>query len=155
MEHVDIRMLTYEDLANLESYFGEPKPGSHEKRLDKQAHGEYSYYGLFDDGKLVATTLVRWSGPVSDVARTFSDLPEISSAFMLPEYRGMGLYSMLLNEIESDIAARGYRGIGAAIQDDNIRSIIIHEKRGYLPVGSIEPRPNKPDVARRCYIKRL
>jgi L-amino acid N-acyltransferase YncA len=155
MEDISIRTLSGDDLRDLESHFSEPRPGSHATRLKKQARGKYSYYGLFADGKLIGISLIRWSGAVSNAARSLSNFPELGSTFILPEYRGRGLFSTSLNKIEGDVLAKGYNSLGAAIRDTNTHSIAIHEARGYQPVGSIEPHPNDPLTTRHYYIKRL
>lgn len=149
------RLLTLSDIETLEQHFPQPTPGSHVRRLDRQAAGDYSYWCALISDTIVAIQLIRWHGPIEYEDRQISQLPELGSLYVLPDYRGKGIGSQLVRHSEQEIIAQGYTGVGAIIKDENTISIQLHIKDGYTRVGVATRTKQDPDSPRSYYIKRF
>lgn len=149
------RTLAHTDLEELVQNFPQPQPDAHAKRLAHQDAGDYSYFCTEQDGIIAAIQLVRWTGPRKQEDRILSQLPEIGSLYVRPEYRGKGLSGALITHSEDTAYRRGYSGIGAIIKNSNAISTQMHLRRGYRPIGVATRTDQDPDEPRTYYIKQF
>jgi ribosomal protein S18 acetylase RimI-like enzyme len=70
---------------------------------------------------------------VADTWRTGDRIGEIESLSVLPQYRGSGLGSELLDMLESALREQGVRDLVLGVLPGNADAIRIYERRGYRP----------------------
>ena len=70
---------------------------------------------------------------VPDTWQTGVRIGEIESLSVLPDYRGSGLGSMLLDELERHLRDRGARDLILGVLPGNADAIRLYERRGYRP----------------------
>jgi ribosomal protein S18 acetylase RimI-like enzyme len=70
---------------------------------------------------------------IPDTWQTGSRVGEIESLSVLPEYRGSGLGSDLLNRLEQHLYANGVKDLILGALPGNTDAIRLYERRGYQP----------------------
>jgi ribosomal protein S18 acetylase RimI-like enzyme len=70
---------------------------------------------------------------VPDTWQTGQTIGEIESLSVLPEYRGTGLGSLLLDRLETHLRARGAHDLILGALPGNTDAIRLYERRGYQP----------------------
>jgi ribosomal protein S18 acetylase RimI-like enzyme len=70
---------------------------------------------------------------IPDTWRTGQRIGEIESLSVLPEYRGSGLGSLLLDRLETHLRARGAPDLILGVLAGNDDAIRLYERRGYRP----------------------
>ena len=70
---------------------------------------------------------------IEDTWRTGDRIGEIESLSVLPEYRGSGLGSLLLEQLESHLHERGVNDLILGALAGNADAIRLYERRGYQP----------------------
>ncbi|MDG4663003.1 GNAT family N-acetyltransferase [Mycobacterium sp. 236(2023)] len=70
---------------------------------------------------------------VADTWRTGQRIGEIESLSVLPEYRGSGLGSELLDMLESALRNDGVRDLVLGVLPGNTDAMRLYERRGYRP----------------------
>ena len=70
---------------------------------------------------------------IPDTWQTGQRIGEIESLSVLPEYRGSGLGSVLLDRLETHLRARGARDLILGVLPGNDDAIRLYERRGYRP----------------------
>jgi putative acetyltransferase len=63
---------------------------------------------------------------------------EIRKMYLLPEVRGQGLGSFLLQALEQTIAQQGYREIWVETASVLKEAVLLYERRGYQPATGVE-----------------
>jgi ribosomal protein S18 acetylase RimI-like enzyme len=85
---------------------------------------------------------------IPDTWQTGRRIAEIESVSVLPEYRGHGLGSHLLDELERQLAAAGIDDLILGVLPGNADAIRLYERRGYrstwLYLSRLEGRPGHP-----------
>ena len=152
---ITARNLLASDLEILVRSFPQPTPVSHAKRLQRQQDGDYTYSCLEIDDTVVAIQLTRWHGPNSAADAQLSTFPQLGSLYVLPEHRGKGYASMLLQHSEQAIRSKGFAAVGAIIKDNNLPSIAMHTARGYVAIGEASRSSHSIDIPRTYYLKQL
>ena len=71
--------------------------------------------------------------PAEDTRRTGDRTGEIESLSALPECRGSGLGSLLLEQLESHLHERGVNDLILGALAGNADAIRLYERRGYQP----------------------
>ena len=94
-----------------------------------EAGGEF--WTIERRGKLVGTSAYY---PVSRGEKAV----EIRKMYLLPSARGQGLGSFLLQQLETAIAARGFRTIWIETASVLKEAVQLYEKRGYQPAIGVE-----------------
>jgi ribosomal protein S18 acetylase RimI-like enzyme len=70
---------------------------------------------------------------IPDTWQTGQRIGEIESLSVLPEYRGSGLGSVLLDRLETHLRARGARDLVLGVVPGNDDAIRLYQRRGYRP----------------------
>jgi ribosomal protein S18 acetylase RimI-like enzyme len=70
---------------------------------------------------------------VPDTWKTGQSIGEIESLSVLPEYRGRGLGSVLLDRLETHLRAHGARDLILGVLPGNDHALRLYERRGYRP----------------------
>ena len=70
---------------------------------------------------------------IPDTWQTGASIGEIESLSVLPEYRGSGLGSLLLDRLETHLRARGAQDLILGVLPGNAAAIRLYERRGYQP----------------------
>jgi ribosomal protein S18 acetylase RimI-like enzyme len=70
---------------------------------------------------------------IPDTWQTGARIGEIESLSVLPEYRGSGLGSLLLDRLETHLRARGAQDLILGVLPGNADAIRLYERRGYQP----------------------
>jgi ribosomal protein S18 acetylase RimI-like enzyme len=85
---------------------------------------------------------------IPDTWQTGRRIGEIESVSVLPEHRGSGLGSQLLDELERRLAAAGIKDLILGVLPGNADAIRLYERRGYrstwLYLSRLEGRPGHP-----------
>jgi ribosomal protein S18 acetylase RimI-like enzyme len=70
---------------------------------------------------------------IPDTWQTGGRIGEVESLSVLPEYRGSGLGSVLLDRLEAHLRARGARDLILGVLPGNDDAIRLYQRRGYRP----------------------
>jgi ribosomal protein S18 acetylase RimI-like enzyme len=70
---------------------------------------------------------------IADTWQTGARIGEIESLAILPEYRGSGIGTRLLDALEAELAAAGVRDLVLGVLPGNSDAIRIYQRRGYRP----------------------
>jgi ribosomal protein S18 acetylase RimI-like enzyme len=70
---------------------------------------------------------------IADTWRTGARIGEIESLAVLPEYRGSGIGTRLLDALEAELAAAGVRDLVLGVLPGNTDAIRLYQRRGYRP----------------------
>jgi ribosomal protein S18 acetylase RimI-like enzyme len=70
---------------------------------------------------------------IPDTWKTGQPIGEIESLSVLPDYRGSGLGSLLLDRLETHLRGRGARDLILGVLPGNDDAIRLYERRGYRP----------------------
>jgi ribosomal protein S18 acetylase RimI-like enzyme len=70
---------------------------------------------------------------IPDTWQTGQRIGEVESLSVLPEYRGSGLGSVLLDQLEAHLRARGARDLILGVLPGNDDAIRLYQRRGYRP----------------------
>jgi ribosomal protein S18 acetylase RimI-like enzyme len=85
---------------------------------------------------------------IADTWQTGRRIGEIETVSVLPEHRGGGLGSYLLDELERQLAAHGIDDLILGVLPGNVDAIRLYERRGYrstwLYLSRLEGRPGHP-----------
>ena len=68
---------------------------------------------------------------VADTWRTGPRVAEVESISVLPEYRGKGIGSALLDRLEAEIEAHGVEDVVIGVLPGNTDAIRLYERRGF------------------------
>jgi len=87
------------------------------------------YYGVKDHtGNIIAAT---------SCIHLTDNLVMMQSTMVTPEYRGQGVGKFLNNKLEENLKSKGYGKIVSHIYVENLPSIILKLKLGYLIEGTL------------------
>jgi ribosomal protein S18 acetylase RimI-like enzyme len=81
----------------------------------------------------VDTRDARWESWIEDTWQTGDRIGEIESLSVLPEYRGSGLGSELLDRLETHLRERGVDDFMLGALAGNADAIRLYQRRGYTP----------------------
>jgi ribosomal protein S18 acetylase RimI-like enzyme len=81
----------------------------------------------------VMTTAETWT---ADTWQTGDRIGEIESLAVLPAYRGQGIGTRLLDELERELADIGVRDVVIGVVPGNTAAIRLYERRGFRPTWS-------------------
>lgn len=70
---------------------------------------------------------------IADTWQTGARIGEIESLAVLPEYRGSGIGTRLLDALEAELAAAGVRDLVLGVLPGNTDAIRLYQRRGYRP----------------------
>jgi ribosomal protein S18 acetylase RimI-like enzyme len=77
---------------------------------------------------------------VADTWRTGARIGEIESVAVLPDHRGAGIGTALLDGLEGALADDGVRDLVLGVLPGNTHAIRLYERRGYRPTWSYMSR---------------
>jgi GNAT superfamily N-acetyltransferase len=96
------------------------------------------------DGDLIGYALVAVEpdGAVlwSDTWQVGEKVAELETIFVVPEERGHGLGSLLLDVVDAELEARGIRDLAIGAVPGNTAALRLYERRGFLPAWTIVTR---------------
>ena len=72
----------------------------------------------------------------ADTWQTGDRIGEIESVGVLPAYRGQGIGTRLLDELERELAAAGVRDVVIGVVPGNTAAIRLYQRRGFRPTWS-------------------
>lgn len=84
-----------------------------------------------DHDKAVGYVLVRIIGG-SETWKSGDQIAEVETFSILPEYRGMGLGSRMMDDIYAFLREKGIREIGVTVVDTNVEAICFYQKHGFV-----------------------
>jgi GNAT superfamily N-acetyltransferase len=97
-------------------------------RLDQEAEGS-SYLIAWEDGEPVGHAHLAWEG-------TRLGVPEVQDVYVLPECRSRGIATLLNEEAEQEVRARGWNSISLSVsKDGNPVARRLYERLGYVDAG--------------------
>lgn len=86
---------------------------------------------LIEDGMFIGT-----SSYCKSRFSDFSDLGEIVSIYLLPQYIGKGYGKLLLNAVKEELGQLGFNEIFLWVLEDNLRARKFYEKAGFTTSGN-------------------
>ncbi|MDE6744509.1 MAG: GNAT family N-acetyltransferase [Lachnospiraceae bacterium] len=86
---------------------------------------------LIEDGMFIGT-----SSYCKSRFSDFSDLGEIVSIYLLPQYIGKGYGKLLLDAVIEELGQLGFDEIFLWVLEDNLRARKFYEKAGFTPSGN-------------------
>ncbi|MFQ6008703.1 MAG: GNAT family N-acetyltransferase [Candidatus Zixiibacteriota bacterium] len=125
----EIRRLTIDDYNDLIRVWADagltyrPFGRDRKDRIEKQMkRSDTAFIGLFEDGQLVATGLATFDGRKGWINRVAVD----------PDHRRRGLAGEIIRACETFLEDLGAEIIGGLIEDNNLPSMALFQKHGYL-----------------------
>jgi ribosomal-protein-alanine acetyltransferase len=85
---------------------------------------------------LVALADSHLVGSILAITRKNSNLARLYSLAILPEYRGRGIASELLKNLEACVTSMGKQGIRLEVRPDNVAAKHLYRSMGYQECGS-------------------
>ena len=143
---IDIRSLKSSEVSLLR-YLPFGRKETHRRRFALQESGRLIFFVAWWGNLPVAQVLLNWKGgDASGVPPQVRPWPEVSSLFVHPDYRRMGIASRLLDVSEQITFQRGYENIGLCVHAANQPALNLYARRGYKDAGW------EPYLARGVYI---
>lgn len=81
---------------------------------------------------------------LADTWVTGADVGEIESLAVLPEARGQGVGTRLLEALEAELDRRGVRDVVLGVLPGNAAAVRLYERRGYRPTWLYLSRRSRP-----------
>lgn len=135
---LEVRPLQATDLPVLERLGPKVAPGTYAKDWQDQQAGLISMLVVWYGNRPVAAGLVHWSGPRQDAVQTvYPGCPEIFRLHVHPDYRSLGIGSLMIDAFERMARARGLDQIGLGVNYDNPQAFALYQRLGYG-----EPQPS-------------
>jgi GNAT superfamily N-acetyltransferase len=76
----------------------------------------------------------------NDTWQVGEKVAELETVFVVPEERGRGLGSLLLDVVDAELEARGIRDLAIGAVPGNAAALRLYERRGFLPTWTIVTR---------------
>ena len=132
---IDIRSLKSSEVFRLQ-YLPFSRKETQRRRFMLQESGKLIFFVAWWDNLPVAQVLLNWEGgDASGVPPQVRPWPEVSSLFVHPDYRRMGVASRLLDVCERITFQRGYENIGLCVHVANQPALNLYARRGYRDAG--------------------
>ena len=123
----EVHRLQYLPFARMET---------HRRRFALQESGKLIFLVAWWGNLPVAQALLNWQGgDALGVPPQIRPWPEVSSLFVSPSYRRMGIASLLLDASEQIAFQRGYDNIGLCVSVDNQSALNLYGRREYKDAG--------------------
>lgn len=137
-DHLEFRPLDAVDPERLSAAFARigwnKPPSQYQRYLEEQSSGTRWVCVAVDDDKFMGYVTVLRGAEYPSFRE--KKIPEIQDLNVLPEYRGRGIGSRLLDRAESWIGALSkIAGLGVGLHPGYNQAIRIYVKRGYIPDG--------------------
>jgi GNAT superfamily N-acetyltransferase len=134
----EIRLLNADDpqiISNAFKMIGSGKPvAQYQKYLVEQAEGRRLSLVAFVDNRFVGYVTVNWFP--SYCGSVELNVPEIQDLNVLPEFRGRGIGTLLLDRAEGEVGLRfSMVAIGVGLHPGYNNAQKLYIKRGYVPDG--------------------
>lgn len=100
-----------------------------EKLKSDLSDKETEYYFVKNDSKNVGFLKIRY-GTKEDLL--LEETVELEKIYVLPEYKGMGIGKVALNEIIEKIKEQGVKNLFLCVIDTNTTAIAFYEKLGFI-----------------------
>jgi len=127
LESSEVHRMQYLPFARMET---------HRRRFALQESGKLIFLVAWWGNLPVAQALLNWQGgDASGVPPQIRPWPEVSSLFVSPSYRRMGIASLLLDMSEQIPFLQGYDNIGLCVYIDNQPALNLYARRGYKDAG--------------------
>ena len=132
---IDIRALKSSEVSRLR-YLPFGRKETQRRRFALQESGKLIFFVAWCGNLPVAQVLLNWKGgDAAGVPPQVRPWPEVSSLFVHPEYRRMGIASRLLDMCERITFQRGYENIGLCVHVANQPALNLYARRGYKDAG--------------------
>jgi len=129
---VDVRPLREGDVEVLARLGPRLPDGTYAQDWQDQCSGRVTMLIAWYDQRPMAVGLVNWAGPRQPpVQIVYPDCPEIFRLNVLPNYRSMGLGTLLIDEFERLARARGLPHIGLGVTYENPGAFALYQRLGY------------------------
>ena len=116
------------------NYGGDKSEDKFKQVLQAQTLKFSSAWIVFSEKEIAGYVLIHWDSCLGEFDR--KKIPEISDLNVLPKFRGKGIATKLLDEIEKIILERSsIAGIGVGLTKDYGNAQRLYIRRGYLPLG--------------------
>lgn len=133
IQNVSLRLLQARDIPLLNALF--PDPEKWERYLKEQEKRIRTVYLIETEGKLAGYGTFLRKSEYSYFCE--GKIPEISDLWIVPEYRGKGLATLLIKELEKLAQKEGYEeiGIGVGLNSHYGAAQKLYFHLGYAPDG--------------------
>jgi putative acetyltransferase len=136
---VIVREATQADLATLERFLPTGQAQVHASHLASAAEGRTSFLVAWEGERPLGTGVVRWDGPVGDVAAAACPgVPEIAHLHVAEEARGRGAGTALVSRAEDLVRARGHDRCALGVAEENTAAARLYSRLGYRDVGAVD-----------------
>lgn len=61
----------------------------------------------------------------------------ISHVYVVPRFRGKGVFKSMLHVVENEVRLKGYDEIRLEVHKDNSNALIVYEKNGFTEFGAV------------------
>lgn len=123
---------------------------THRRRFAMQETGRLIFLMAWWQDLPIGQALLNWEGgDASGIPIQVRDGPEVSSLFVSPSYRRLGVATQLLIMSEQISFAHGHNQIGLCVSVDNMPARTLYEQLGYQESGM------PPYCARGSYTNHL
>lgn len=157
--NLSIKTLELNDIPVMVQKFQEanwPKPATtFENYLEEQKNNERQVWLAFQDNQFAGYVTLKWKSQYEFFAE--NNIPEIMDLNILPNFRGQGIGSYLLDIAEKTALAKGdIVGIGVGLYGGmdggygNAQKLYV--KRGYIPDGKGVTYNYKPATPGKSYL---
>jgi GNAT superfamily N-acetyltransferase len=111
------------------------QPSRHAERTLGQRAGRAQYLIAWKDGAPVGHSFVKWPGELGSRQARAEGCAEIEDLFVVPDQRGFGIGTALLDASEQCALREGYDTIGLAVALENDGARRLYARTGYRDAG--------------------
>lgn len=125
------------DFEELNKVFPQTEQGISEFQIGTQNDGKADYLLARDGtGKIIGKLYLKYFGSTeSFVHEKITDCPDLENIEVVPEMRGQGVGTMLIQEAEKLCKERGFSKVGLGVSIENLEARKLYEKLGYKDSG--------------------
>jgi ribosomal protein S18 acetylase RimI-like enzyme len=100
--------------------------------LEQQAAGKVDYIAALDDGMPVGQGIILWDGyEIPELRQDFPFTPVIRCVEVIENYRGRGIGSAIVDELETRARMRGYTHTSLGVMPENMYAQNLWRYLGY------------------------
>lgn len=126
----EIRPARETDLLDLEWHGGADLRGFYREAWDNHNAGAITMLVADFNDFPIGLALIYWRGKTNH-----PHIPDLQSLRVMPLFRGMGIGSFLLREVEEQVRASGHEQVSLSVGVDNPRARTLYERQEYCSLG--------------------